>query len=66
MTMFHSKGMPMTVEVRKNGALILMMTPGDAIDSAILEAMAQRSQDNPATLHMTYKDGVAVVRVDTK
>ena len=56
----------MTVELRKNGALVLLLTPGDPIDVAVLEAMAARSQANPAMLRMTYKDGVAVVTVDTK
>ena len=56
----------MTVELRKNGSLMLLLSPGDPIDMAILEAMAMRSQENPATLHMTYRDGIATITVDTK
>jgi hypothetical protein len=54
------------VTVQKNGTILISMEPDDAIDVAILEAMAVRASNNPAALRMTYADGVAVVSVEVK
>lgn len=47
----------------KNGTLRVSMKAEDAIDSAMLDAMAQAAGKNPANLTMTYQDGVAVFEV---
>ena len=51
---------------RKNGAISVSMEPECSIDSAILEAMAQRFANNPAALKMSFENGVATFSVETK
>lgn len=53
----------MTVTFLKNGTYQMVVSGGDAIDTAILEKMAKLAADNPAAISMTCVDGVATVAV---
>lgn len=54
---------PLKTELRKNGSYQLLLSGGDGIDAAILEAMATATAANPANLIMRYEDGVATFEV---
>ncbi len=55
-----------TVEFRKNGAFQMLISGGDAIDAAMLEAMASAAAANPACLMMTYENGVATITAEIR
>lgn len=57
---------PIVVELRKNGAYQLILKGGDEIDAAILEAMAKAADHNPASLKMTFADGVAIISAEVR
>jgi hypothetical protein len=57
---------PAIVEFRKNGSFRMLVTPGDQIDAAILEAMAKATEANPASLTMTFVDGVATFSAEIR
>ena len=52
--------------VKKNGNIEITMQPDDAIDVAILEAMAVTATNNPAALRMTYSDGTATFSAEAR
>jgi hypothetical protein len=41
----------------------IIMSPEDAIDLAIVEAMTIKAANNPSSLGFMYKDGIATITV---
>ncbi len=54
----------MTVEIRKNTSLQILISPEGGLEVLILEEMATRAKANPLLLTMAYNDGIAVISVD--
>ncbi len=50
----------------KNGKYTMTMKPDDAVDAAMLEAMSKVSATNPASLTMTFVDGVATITAEVR
>lgn len=53
----------LTVKKNDNIEIAIAMQPSDAIDEAILGAMAAAATNNPADVRMSYTDGVATFSV---
>ena len=54
------------LKVEKNRCIQISMEPSDAIDAAVLEAMATAARDNPAAIKLAYTDGVATISVEVR
>jgi hypothetical protein len=54
------------LKVEKNRCIQITMEPADAIDAAVLEAMAAAARDNPAAVKLVYADGVATISVEAR